>query len=308
MFNDVALPTYLSYMSELISTARRRELGAELRRLREQLGIKGQDMAARLEWTPTMVSRIETGKRVVTQFEVLKYTTVCGASAGTQAALLELAGEPDDYRLKPHDGKMPDQLKALRFHESTANAIDFCEPIYIPGLMQTEDYIRALFVEGGKVDPAEIDTLIDLRLTRRDVLTRVNPAQCTLFVHENALRMQVGGPWVMHEQMLHLLFASTRPQCSIRVIPSSTGARGAAPGAFWIFSYPEGTPVVYLEHETTSDFLESRKDLLAYRDVLNRVARVALNEAQSREFVAWMASEYERRGAAQHGSPGVAQE
>ncbi len=86
-------------MSELISTARRRELGAELRRLRERMGINGQDMAARLEWTPTMISRVETGKRVVSQFEVLKYTTVCGVDAITQAALMELAVEPDDYRL-----------------------------------------------------------------------------------------------------------------------------------------------------------------------------------------------------------------
>ncbi len=113
----------------------------------------------------------------------------------------------------------------------------------------------------------------------------------------------------MHEQMLHLLFASSRPQCSLRVIPTSAGARGVAPGPFQIFSYPEGAPVVYVQHETTSEFLESRKDLLGYRELLNRVASVALTDAQSREFIAWMASEYEQQGAAQDGSgPGVAQE
>ncbi len=140
----VASPAYLLVMSDLVSTARRRELGAELRRLREQQGINGQDMAARLQWTPTMISRVETGKRVVSQLEVLKYTTVCGLDADEQTLLLDLAVEPDDYRIKCHAGKLPDELRTLMFHESTATTIESFESIYIPGLTQTEDYARAL--------------------------------------------------------------------------------------------------------------------------------------------------------------------
>jgi transcriptional regulator with XRE-family HTH domain len=294
-------------MTELGSTARRRELGAELRRLREQRGFNGLDMANRLEWTPCMVSRVETGKRAVTQFEVLKYTTLCGLNAAGQEKLLRLALEPDDYRLKPHDG-LPDELQTLIFHESTANAIDIFEPNYIPGITQTEAYMRALFEETGSLDPADIDGRVEIRLSRRSVLTRKDPAQCTILVHENALRIPIGGPQVMHEQMLHLLFASSRPQCSIRVIPLSAGGRGMAMGSFWIFKYSDGTPVVYLEHETTSDFLESHKDLTSYQEVLNRLASVALTDARSRELLAWMASEYEQQGAAHNDQPaGLAQ-
>jgi transcriptional regulator with XRE-family HTH domain len=289
-------------MTELGSTARRRELGAELRRLREQRGLNGLDMAHRLEWTPSMVSRAETGKRLTTQLEVLKYTTICGLNAAAQEELLRLAAEPDDYRIKPHDG-LPDELQTLIFHESTATAIDIFEPIYLPGLVQTEDYIRALFVAGGKINPADMDKLVDARLERRRVILRVDPAQCSLFVHENALRLQVGGPRVMHEQMLHLLFASGRPQCSIRVVPASAGPHGMSSGSFHIFSYVEGTPVVYVAHPTTSEFLESEKDLRAYRAIVNRVASVALTDAQSREFIASMASEYEQQGAAANDEP-----
>jgi hypothetical protein len=256
-----------------------------------------------------MVSRVETGKRAVTQFEVLKYTTVCGADAMTQAALMELAVEPDDYRIKSHAGKLPDELKALIFHESTASAIDTYEPIYMPGITQTEDYMRALFVAGGKIDPNYIDKLVEIRLSRRSVLTRIYPAQCTLLVHENALRMPVGNANVMAEQLLHLLFAGGRPQCSIRVVPVSAGPEGVVASSVSIFNYPEGAPLVYLEHPTTSDFLENPKELRAYRAIVDRVASVALTEAESREFIAWMASEYEQQGAAQDGSgPGVAQE
>ncbi|HVV18668.1 MAG TPA: helix-turn-helix transcriptional regulator [Pseudonocardiaceae bacterium] len=285
-------------MTDLVSTARRRELGAELRRLREQRGLMGLDIANRLCWTPTSVSRAETGKRAVTQFEVLKYTTLCGLTGEDQDALVELAAEPDDYRLKPHDGRVPDELRALIFHESTASEIESFQPIYLPGIMQTEDYARAVFEDAGIIDRAEIDTCVRIRMSRRWVLTRVSPAQCTFLVHENALHAPVGGPQVMYEQMLHLLFLTSRPQCSIRVVPIAAGGRGMAAGSFQIFSYPEGAPVVCVQHESTSEFLESPTELICYRRVLQRVASVALDEVQSRELITLAASDYERQGVA----------
>jgi transcriptional regulator with XRE-family HTH domain len=296
-------------MSELTSTARRRELGAALRQIREQYGLKGQDMAARMGWLPSQVSRAETGKRVMTPVEVATYTAFCDVSANELAELLHLAAEPEDYRIKPHLGQMPDELRTLIFHEQTASSIDIFEPIYVPGLLQTEDYIRALFHEFGALDAAKIDECAQIRLSRRSILTRIYPPQCQFFVHENALRTPIGGPRVMQEQMLHLLFSDTRPQSSIRVVPTSAGGSGTAAGSFHIFRYGEGKPVVYLQHETTSDFLESHEDLEVYRATLNRVARVALGEGQSRDLIARIASDYERQGAAQHDEVGgMAQE
>ena len=128
-------------MTELVSTARRRELGAALRRIREQQGLAGNELATRLRWTCTMVSRTETGKRATTEAEVLKYTSMCGLAGPEQDALVSLAIEPDDYRLKPH-GQIPDALRALIFHESTASEIESFQPIYIPGILQIEDYMR----------------------------------------------------------------------------------------------------------------------------------------------------------------------
>src|ERR1700749_4994538 len=100
-------------MSEFVSTARRRELGAELRRIREGRGFNGLDMALRLGWAPSMVSRAETGKRPMTQIEVATYTALCGIAGKQLTELLSLADEPDDNRLKPHDGRVPDELSTL---------------------------------------------------------------------------------------------------------------------------------------------------------------------------------------------------
>ena len=289
-------------MSELVSTARRRELGAALRALREQRGYNGLDMALRLGWTQTMVSRVETGKRPVTPLEVVKYTGACGVHDSQQDALILLADEPDDYRLKLHDGKIPDELRALMFHESTASTIESYQSIYIPGITQTEEYARAVFEAAGLFDADDIQRLLDIRMARREVLTRFYPAQCQLFVHETALRVPVGGPHVMGEQLLHLLFVSGRPQCSIRVVPVSAGARGLLSGSFSVFGYTEGAPVIYVQHETTSEFLESKQELCAYRATLKRIASVALDETRSRECIARLADDYERQGADRDGS------
>jgi transcriptional regulator with XRE-family HTH domain len=299
-------------MTDMTSTARRRELGAELRHIRERHGYNGIDMALRLGWAASAVSRAETGKRGMTALEVATYTALCGVAGEQLDELLDLAGEPDVYRVKPHGGRLPDELQTLIFHESTATEIDSFQSVYVPGITQTEDYTRALFHEIG-IDPSLIEDGVRNRVSRREVLTRRNPAQCTFWVHENVLRAPIGGPQVMSEQMLHLLFLGARPQCSIRVIPVSAGGKGTAAGPFQIFGYPEGLPVVCVQHETTSEFLESRSDLADYRAVLKRVASVALNDAQSREFIVRVASDYERQGAARHddgaGRPtGLAQE
>jgi transcriptional regulator with XRE-family HTH domain len=297
-------------MTIFVSTARRRELGAELRRIRESRGYNGMELAEQLQWTTTMLSRAETGKRPMTVAEVATYTGFCGVTGERQRKLIDLLDEPDDYRIKRHPGRLPDELRTLIFAESTASVIESFEPIFIPGLLQTPEYARALFEGNGRVD--DVDVCVERRMARREVLTRYNPAQCTFLVHEHALRMQVGSAELMAEQMLHMVFATGRPQCSIRVILASTGSPGVAPGSFQIFGYPDDNPVIYLEHQTTSEFLESREDLEVYRAVLNRLATVALDEAQSLAWIAQLASEFER-GATQHDngggrSPGLAQE
>jgi transcriptional regulator with XRE-family HTH domain len=170
-------------MTDLTSTARRRELGAELRRLREQSGYNGMDMATRLSWTASMLSRAETGKRPVSSLEVASYTGLCGIAGEELAQLLGLAGESDNYRLKPH-GQLPDALRTLIFHESTANEIQSFQPIYIPGMVQTEDYARALFKETGILDPASIERQVKIRMSRRGTLSKWNPPQCTFYLHE----------------------------------------------------------------------------------------------------------------------------
>jgi transcriptional regulator with XRE-family HTH domain len=288
-------------MSELQTTGRRREVGAELRRIRKEREWPAYKLAERLRWTASHISRSEAGKRRVTDVDVGHYLGMCGAGADVLEDLLELINEPDDFRLQRHQGRIPDQLRSLIFHESTATQIHSYQPMYIPGVAQTADYARAVLQANTLFEPSEIEGRVQIRTGRVAlVLGRSKPAQCIYYIHEAALRVPVGGPRVMHEQMLHLLFLGNRVECAIRVVPMSAGPRGMVDGSFQIFGYKEDPPLVYLQHETTSEFLESDEEVASYRRILQRVASVALDGAQSREFLAQVASDYERQEEARH--------
>jgi hypothetical protein len=233
--------------------------------------------------------------------DVGHYLGMCGAGADVLEDLLELINEPDDFRLQRHQGRIPDQLRSLIFHESTATQIHSFQATYIPGVAQTADYARALFQASGAFEPAQIEDRVQIRTSRADlVLGRSKPARCTYLIHENALRAPVGGPRVMHEQLLHLLFLGSRLDCVIRVVPVAAGAHGMVDGSFQIFGYKEDPPMVYLQHETTSEFLENDEEVASYRRVLQRVASVALDGPQTREFLAQVASDCERQEEARH--------
>jgi transcriptional regulator with XRE-family HTH domain len=283
-------------------------VGAALKRIRQERGWPAYRLAERLDWTASHISRSEAGKRRVTDVDAGYYLGMCGAPRGEVQEVLKVVNEPDDYRLQLHESRLPDRLRTLIFCESTAAEIYTVEPNFIPGLTQTPAYARALFHEGGLEKPSDIEDFVEARMRRCAMLDGPKPPRCVFYVHETALRMQVGGPRVMNEQLLHLLFLGNRRDCVIRVVPSSAGSRGMTVGSFHIFGYKEDPPIVYLQHETTSEFLENDYEIDAYRNILNRVATVALDGAHSKELLAAIASDYERQEEARHGKEGLAEE
>jgi transcriptional regulator with XRE-family HTH domain len=298
-------------MSEIQTTGRRREVGAELKRIRQLTEQPAYKVAAKLGWTPSHISRSEAGKRKVTDVDAGHYLGMCGAPDDELQEILKLVNEPDDYRLQIHDGRIPDQLRTLIFFESTASHIGNFEPTYIPGLLQTPDYARAVFEESGLDEPFSIEDGVRARVERSVTLTGPKSPNCLFLVHEQALRVPIGSPRVMSEQLLHMLLLGSRSECAIRVVPTSAGGRGLVNGAFQVFDYKEDPSLVYLQHETTSQFLETEEEVARCRGILKRVATVALDGPESREFLAALASDFERQGDAQHANRepgGLAQE
>lgn len=124
-------------MADIQTTGRRREVGAALKRFRQELGWPAYRLAERLDWTPSHISRSEAGKRKVTDVDAGYYLGMCGVPNGVVQEVLEIVNEPDDYRLQLHQGRIPDAVRTLIFLESTAAEIHTVEQIYIPGMLQT---------------------------------------------------------------------------------------------------------------------------------------------------------------------------
>jgi hypothetical protein len=280
------------------STPLSREFGLLLRDLREQADYKGMDLAKKIKWWPAKVSRAETGKLILNDIEVTTWAVFCGAVGQQLADILNMGREvQNDYTVKPHAGQLPDMLRQLVIEESSAAHITEFEPIYIPGLAQTEDYVRAVLRSGQPDATSEyIEEGVLARTGRQGVLKRTNPVHCAFVVHEQALRMRVGTARIMSEQMLHLLFLCDRPQCEIRVVPTRAGAIGMAPHAFRIMRYVDHAPVVYVNTLAATMFHHDKAELDAYGALLAKIERVALDVAQSRDLITRVASEFEVMG------------
>ncbi|HEV2784473.1 MAG TPA: helix-turn-helix transcriptional regulator [Actinophytocola sp.] len=270
-------------------------MGAELRKRRLAAGLQLSYVARKLGWSPAKLSRMESGGRGQSEVDVAIYLTFCGVHKEELNELLELAREPDDgYLIRPHGQRLPDELRSLVFHETTAVNIHEYDPLLIPGLLQTEAYARALFYWTGLIPQEEVEARVQARMDRQALMRRPDPPVFDFFIHESALRSQVGGEQVMNEQLLQLVFQTSLSHCVIRIVPSTAGPHGAFNGPFRVMRYAEHGPVVYLETFTTSIFLDGRADIETYGRILARISRLALSVGESRDFLAQLASEHDQ--------------
>ena len=273
-------------------TMRSRELGEGLRRAMEAAGLTGVEAARRLDWSPSRVSRMLSGTRGTTEVDVGMFLAVCGVCRRERDRLLAVCqdqGVPG--WLQEYGDRLPKQIVTLVDHEDKAHGITDFEATWVPGLLQTPDYARALITQAGTVPADEIEERVSARLARQELFGRGTCARFAFFVHETALRLPVGGAAVLSDQLHHLLRMSVRPPVTIRVIPAALGGHAAVNGSFRLMEFPEFHPVVYLESETTALFLEKREQVNAYRRILYRLAGAALDEGHSRDLIATLAQE-----------------
>ena len=301
-------------MGDRETTVRSRELGEGLRAAMQKAGLTGTDAARALGWSESRISRLLSGKRGGAQLDVASFLAVCRVTGEARDRLLRLCGDLDTPGwLQQFGSRLPTQLSTLIDHEDKAVCIRDFQLTMVPGLLQTADYARALISATANVPRSEVQSRVAARLRRRNVLVRPRPARFTFFVHEFVLRLPVGGPAVMSDQLHHLLRMSVRPAISLRVVPSSIGAHAGVAGHFKLMEFTAFPPVVYLDSETSSLFLEEPEEVAAYRQVLRALAETALDEGQSRELIAAVAVElYGDRDnhddSARAGRPGLAQE
>jgi hypothetical protein len=279
------------------ASAAYRELGGMLRRIREKAGLTGDALARKLGWSPAVVSRMEHGRRPSTTTDVIQYTVMCGARQEEVQPIVEftrVAEHQRGYYLS--DEHFGGALQSLIFHESSAEYSLSYEPQVINGLVQTPGYSGALVTAiNPNRSAVAVADVVRIRMERQRILSLASPARFTFFVHEHALRLRVGSDQVMHEQLLHLVLISAMDHVTLRIVPSVAGERSAVGGAFRLMEFKDHRPVVYLDHlEGGGLVLDDPAYVRRYRELVPMLADVALDEGQSREFVAALADEFDR--------------
>ncbi|MGH3754472.1 MAG: helix-turn-helix domain-containing protein [Pseudonocardiaceae bacterium] len=272
-------------------TIRSRELGEGLRQAMKQAGLDQKSTAQKLAWSPGRVSRLLSGKRGGTEVDVSAFLAVAEVTGDERDRLLGICREQHiPGWLQQHGTRLPQQLRTLVDHENKAVTIDHFEATVVPGLLQTTDYARALIREIGITPAEEIEDRVAARLGRQSLFGRERPARFTFFLHEFVLRLPVGGPAVMAEQLAHLLRKATRPYLTLRVVPATLGGYAAAAGSFTLMEFAELRPVAYLESETACLFLEKPEEIAAYQRILGLLAETALSVGESAELIATLAT------------------
>lgn len=251
-------------------------LGAQLRRLRESLGVSRESAGWEIRASESKISRMELGRVGFKERDVADLLTLYGVvDEGERASLLTLArqaNEPGWWHR--YSDILPSWFQSYLGLETAAALIRTYEVQFIPGLLQTADYARAVILLGhGGAPVAEIERRVALRVARQEMLTRADPPQFWVVVDEAALRRPIGGPEVMRAQLETLIEGTKLPNVRLQVIPFHAGGHAAAGGAFSILRFPDQDlpDVVYVEQLTSAIYLDKREDVDQYAVALERL-------------------------------------
>jgi len=251
-------------------------LGAQLRRLREATGVSREDAGWEIRSSESKISRMELGRVGFKERDVADLLTLYGVTDDDERrALLALAHEANTPGWWHHySDLLPNWFQSYLGLESAAALIRTYEVQFVPGLLQTHDYARAVILLGyGGASRDELERRTTLRLDRQQVLNRPDAPQLWAVIDEAALRRPIGGPEVMRDQIKALITATQQPNIRLQVVPFHVGGHAAAGGAFTILRFPdrELPDVVYVEQLTSALYLDKREDVDQYAAAIDRV-------------------------------------
>ena len=276
-------------------TVRRRRLAAELRRLREHASLTGDQVAMRVGWSASKLSRFENAHTAPRPAEIRKLLALYGVAGRSAEELLALGQEAAGKGWwETYSQTIPPEYSALIGMEAEARAALSWAPLIVPGSLQTADYARevtsGLIERITPVSPGETRRRVEARLARQRVLTRDDPLRLSAILDQSVLFRRFGDRNVMQSQIKQLLDLSERANISLRILPLD-GPHPIGTGAFVLLQFDEAhhvthQDVVYLEHLTGGRYVEEEDEAFTYRRSFDRLSELALDEAESRKLLA----------------------
>ncbi|MFJ7100262.1 helix-turn-helix domain-containing protein [Streptomyces albogriseolus] len=269
-------------------TTRRRQLGADLRRLRELAGLTLEEAGARVGISKATLSRYETKEGVVKWPAVDALCREYGATDEERLALVELAkGARIQGWWRSLADPIPESMNLMLTLEDEVVREDHYACMYVPGLLQTRAYAEAVHrASEVQCEEREVQHMVDIRMKRQELLERQDPPHLWAVIDEAALRRRVGGHDVMREQLKHLLTMVERSRVTVQVLPFDRGAHAAAVGSFAVLrgQAPE-LDVVYVDLLGGGLFMEKPEELERYKLAFEYLSAQALDFESSTDLI-----------------------
>jgi transcriptional regulator with XRE-family HTH domain len=265
-------------------TVRRRQLGRELRRLREEANLHLDQLAERLRCSPSRISRIETARiRIApgTVHEILDVLEIRDDRRVRRVGLAREADEPGWWQ--QFSDALTYEYSTYIAMEAEASALRAFEPSIVHGLLQTEEYAQRV-IANEPVGVGDAESKLAARMARQKALSRPDPLRLDVVLDEAAVRRVVGGPAVMERQLSHLISLSRQPNIGVQVLPFDAGASACATGPFAIVDFPDPgeAPVVYMENLGGDVYVERPAEVHSVTVVFRRLCKDALDPDNSR--------------------------
>ena len=260
-------------------------LGDELRRARQAAGYSSQEaLAAKLGFDRSVIAKAETGDRPPTPEVLAPWCEACSLDYDHYARLAKLA--------RSADGPVASWFVEWLEKEVAAQMLRVWSPLLIPGLLQTAEYARALFVATG-ADDDYADELVTVRTGRQEILDRLRPPHIVAVFDESVLHRLIGSPQTMHDALMRVAELSQRPHIVVQVVPSAKGANAGLSGTFDLATAPDG--VTTLRQDGVEDQTTESKTLVSEAVILFDLIRGnALPRDESRELILKVAQQWKQ--------------
>jgi transcriptional regulator with XRE-family HTH domain len=273
-------------------TVRRRQLGRELRRLREESGLLAEQLAGRLRCSPSRISRIETARIRIAPGTVHEILDVLGVDGSVRSRLVELARQADEPGWwQPYTDGLPYEYSTYIALESEADVIRAFEPSLVYGSLQSEDYARAVV---RSFAPGRTEARVQARLARKEALRAGRPPKLNVILDESVLRHVIGNREVLKGQLQHILELARLPNLVVQVLPfdhADVVRYFTGPAVVLEFADSADSPVVYLENLAGGLYVEKTEEIKRYMSIFETLVRQSLSQRRSHELIRSMLNE-----------------
>ncbi|WP_149829938.1 helix-turn-helix domain-containing protein [Streptomyces tailanensis] len=269
-------------------TARQQRLGAEVRKLRERAGITARAAAAFLGSSPMHQSHVETGRAGISGERIRRLAAHCSCNDTAYVeALVDMASERGKGWWQEYRGGIAPQGRDLAECEHHATRIRTFQVIHVPGLLQTEDHMRAMFnYASPDVTKEDVDTFVAFRLQRQQTIGGSPGKPYEAVIHEAALRMRVGGRRTALRQLEQVLERSERANVTVRVLPFDTEEfAGNAYSMLYLHGPVPQLDTVQIDTAHRGEFFNAESHLMQYQRRYERVLATALPPTESRDLI-----------------------